>query len=43
MVQIYPSLSNIKRLKAQPVVGEFYLIEYLLNNFAYDVEIYFQS
>ncbi len=42
MAQIYPSLENIKRLKVKPTSGESHLVEYLLNNFSDDVEIYFQ-
>lgn len=42
MAQIFPTLENIQRLKVKPTNGEWFLINYLADNFSDDVEIYFQ-
>lgn len=43
MAKIYPTLENIQNLKVQPTDGEWYLINWLNNNYTTnDIEIYFQ-
>ncbi|KIM07081.1 MAG: hypothetical protein KU38_11180 [Sulfurovum sp. FS08-3] len=42
MAQIFPTLENIRRLKVQPTEGEWFLINYLIENLSNDIEIYFQ-
>ncbi|WP_457748220.1 AAA family ATPase [Sulfurimonas sp.] len=39
---IFPSLENIQRLKVPPTDGEWYLINYFIENLSESVEIYFQ-
>ena len=42
MAQIYPSFENIDRLKVKPTDGERFLLNCLVENFADDIEVYFQ-
>jgi len=42
MAKIFPTLENIKRLKVKPTEGEWFLINYLIENLSEEVEIYFQ-
>ena len=42
MAKIFPTLENIKRLKVAPTDGEWFLLNYLIENLPDDVEIYFQ-
>ena len=43
MAQIFPTIENIERLKERPTEGEWFLLNYLLENLDDDFEIYFQS
>jgi hypothetical protein len=43
MAKIFPTLENIKRLKIQPTEGEWFLINYLVDNFDDNVEIFVQA
>ena len=40
MAIIFPTLENIKRLKVKPTEGEWFLINYLIDNLPDEVEIY---
>lgn len=42
MAKIFPNVENIKRLKVSPTEGEWALLNFLLNKFSDDIEIYFQ-
>lgn len=42
MAQIYPTFQIINRAKVQPTEGERFLINYLVENLADDIEVYFQ-
>jgi len=42
MAIIFPTLENIKRLKKQPTDGEWFLINYLIENLPKEIELYFQ-
>lgn len=42
MAKVYPTLENIQRLKVKPTEGEWFLVNYLVENFSDDVEVYFQ-
>lgn len=42
MAKIFPTFDNIKRLKVKPTDGEWFLINYLVEHFDEDVEVYFQ-
>lgn len=39
---LFPSLENIKKLKVQPTDGEWYLLNYFIENSPSDIEVYFQ-
>ena len=43
MAQIFPTIENIERLKVQPTEGEWFLLNYLVDNLDDDFEVYFQS
>lgn len=43
MAKIFPTLENIKRLKVQPTPGEWHLINYLIEHFDDNVEVYVQA
>lgn len=42
MAQIFPSFENIQRLKVPPTEGELFLLNYLVDKFDENVEVYFQ-
>lgn len=42
MAKIFPTFDNIKRLKVKPTDGEWFLLNYLVDNYDEDVEVYFQ-
>jgi len=42
MAKILPTIENIQRLKVPPTDGEWYLINYFIENLPESVEIYFQ-
>ena len=42
MAVIFPTLENIQRLKVSPTSGEWFLLNYLIENLPEEVEIYFQ-
>ena len=42
MAVAFPTLENIQRLKVPPTNGEWYLLNYLIENLSSDIEIYFQ-
>ena len=43
MAQIFPTIENIERLKEKPTEGEWFLLNYLVDNLDDEFEIYFQS
>ena len=43
MAVLYPTLENIKRLKQEPTTGEWFLLNYLIENLSDEIEIYFQA
>ena len=43
MAQIFPTIENIERFKVQPTEGEWFILNYLVDNLDADFEIYFQS
>jgi hypothetical protein len=43
MAQIFPTIENIERLKEKPTDGEWFLLNYLVDNLDDEFEIYFQS
>lgn len=42
MVEMFPSIENINRLKVKPTSGELFLLNYLGENLPSDYEVYFQ-
>jgi len=42
VAKLYPPIENINRLKVKPTDGEMFLLNYLVENLADDVEVYFQ-
>lgn len=42
MAHVFPSIENIQRLKVKPTIGEFYLLNHLINTLPDEVEVYFQ-
>ncbi len=39
MAQVFPTIENIKALKVQPTPGEWFLINYLVDNLPQHIEI----